>query len=179
MSDLIYKKFENSSSPNWDELFMRHVYLIASKSKDPRTKVGAILVYDGRIISQGYNGPPRNVNDKIAERHISPKKYFFYEHAERNSLFNCAYCGIKAHGAILFTQGQPCCDCMRGIINSGIKEIVLHTQWTAYEAEFGRDKWKESFEVSKQMAEEAGVPIRNFSQKLNLKGYLDGYEIDI
>ena len=51
--------FENYKAPCFDELFMRMVYLTATKSKDPSSKIGAVIVKDNRVISTGYNGFPR------------------------------------------------------------------------------------------------------------------------
>ena len=64
----------NNYIDNWDELFLRHVYLIGSKSKDKSTQIGAVLVSDGGIISEGYNGICRRVNDTLPARNIRPDK---------------------------------------------------------------------------------------------------------
>ena len=80
----------NNYIDNWDELFLRHVYLIGSKSKDKSTQIGAVLVSDGGIISEGYNGICRRVNDTLPARNIRPDKYNWYEHGERNSIYNAA-----------------------------------------------------------------------------------------
>ena len=75
---------DNSSFNNW---FLQGVYWVASKSKDPKTKIGAILVKDRRIISTGYNGIPMEVDDSINDRHQRPEKYKWYEHGERNAIY--------------------------------------------------------------------------------------------
>ena len=63
---------------NWDEYFLAMCQLVASKSKDRSTKVGAIIVGpDNEIVSTGYNGFPRGINDDIKERHERPLKYKF------------------------------------------------------------------------------------------------------
>src|SRR5437868_115563 len=98
---------------DWDEYFFRHVYLASQKSKDERTKIGAVLVRsDSRaIISEGFNGICRGVDDYNSKRSEKPIKYFFYEHAERNSIYNCARHGISTLNSICYTQGIPCADC--------------------------------------------------------------------
>src|SRR5438045_6573381 len=105
--------------PSWDEYFMRHVYLVASKSKDTRTKIGAVIVRDKRIISEGYNGICQGVYDHIESRYVKPKKYFFFEHGERNAVYGCARHGIATLGAKIYTQGIPCADCARAVIQAG------------------------------------------------------------
>lgn len=159
----------------WDELFMRHVYLIASKSKDISTKVGAVIVKNNAIISEGYNGICKGVLDSVDERHISPEKYYWFEHAERNSIFHCARNGIATDNTILYTQGLPCSDCTRSIIQSGIKEIVIHEEWDiGISLKLNRIKWQESCKRSDIMLNEAGILLRMFRGKLGCKTMVDG-----
>lgn len=165
--------------PSWDELFMRHVYLIASKSKDTRTKIGAILVRDKRVISEGYNGMPMGVCDCKPERFERPEKYFWFEHAERNSVYTCARYGIATEKTVMFTQGVPCADCARAVIQGGISEVVVHKQWQHFEKEFYWEKWLDSTKRSTAMLEEAGIPVRVYDGILGVKGYLDGKEISV
>jgi dCMP deaminase len=161
--------------PSWDELFMRHVYLIASKSKDKKTKIGAVLVFDKAIISEGYNGFPRRVDDDVPERHERPEKYFWAEHGERNAVYDCARRGVRTVGSILYTNGVPCSDCARAVIQAGVKEVVVHAQWQEVEKTgSGWDKWKESCARSEAMLTEAGVEIRVFDMILNEIAFRDG-----
>ncbi len=62
----------NYTPPDWNEWFLQGVYWVASKSKDPKTKIGALIVKDKRIISTGYNGIPIGVDDKNELRHERP-----------------------------------------------------------------------------------------------------------
>lgn len=175
-----HKTHSDWNTPSWDELFVRHAYLIASKSKDRKTKIGAVLVRDNSVISEGYNGFCRGVEDDVSDRHERPEKYFWTEHAERNCIFHCARHGISTLGTVLYTQGLPCSDCTRAIIQSGIKEIVLHENWE-HDVALGirRDKWSESGQRSDVMIYESGVKVRIFSGKLGMKTMIDGniYEI--
>lgn len=161
---------------NWDELFMRHVYLIASKSKDRRTKIGAVLVKDNRVISEGYNGMPIGVNDNIDARHEKPFKYDYFVHAEHNSILSCARFGISSSKTTLYTQGIPCCHCSQAIIQGGISEIVVHSQWPNLTHS---EKWIESTKVSQTLLTEAKIPVRWFDKVLGIKGFLDGREIEV
>lgn len=163
--------------PSWDELFMRHAYLISSKSKDSRTRIGAVLVRGQRVISEGYNGMARGVNDNVAARYERPEKYFWFEHAERNSIYGCALHGIATGGSILYTQGIPCADCARGVIQAGIREIVIHRQWDSMMRQ--RAGWKESHDVSANMLQEAGVGLRDFDLVLHVQSMMDGKIVDV
>lgn len=153
---------------SWDEYFMRHVYLAARKSKDPSSKIGSVIVKDNSIISEGYNGMPVGVSDLVKERYIRPNKYYYFEHAERNSIFHCSRHGIPTKNSILYTQGLPCSDCARAIIQSGIKTIVLHKQYENVGLMSNREKWIESGKVSKEMLSEANVEIKIFDKELGV-----------
>jgi dCMP deaminase len=166
--------------PTWDELFLKHVYLIASKSKDTKTKVGAVIVKNNAIISEGYNGFCRGVSDAIPSRYERPEKYFWAEHAERNSIYHCARNGIATEGTTLYTQGLPCSDCTRAIIQSGITEIVLHEEWEhGISFNVNREKWNESGQRSDIMIYESRIKVRVVGAKLGVKAMLDGkiYEL--
>ncbi len=102
------------------------------------------------------------------------KKYYF-EHAERNSLYQCAYHGIRAAGTTMYTQGIPCADCARAIIQSGVSEVVIHQQWPAVCS----PAWETSCKHSKRMLEEAGVNLRIWDGKLDVKGLADGKLIEV
>lgn len=161
---------------NWDEYFMRHVYLAASKSKDASTHIGAVLVRENRVIGEGFNGICRGVIDAFPHRDERPEKYFWYEHGERNSIYNCAYHGIATKDSVMYTNDVPCADCARAAIQAGIVEIVLHRQW--HELGMG-EKWKENARRSLEMFEEAGIKIRYFNGELGLESLLNGEVIKI
>jgi len=170
----LLSEFKNYVPPTWDESFMRHVYLVASKSKDRRTKIGSVLVINNTIISSGYNGFPRGVNDDVDERHERPEKYFWAEHSERNAVFDCARRGVSSFGSILYTNGVPCSDCSRAVIQAGVKGIIVHAQWQEIEKSVNWNKWVESANRSNKMFEEAGVSVKIFDKCLGVKAYLDG-----
>ncbi len=165
--------------PSWQEYFMRHVYLASSKSKDTRTKIGSILVKDHSVISEGYNGICRGVKDDLSERYERPEKYFWQEHAERNSIYSCARYGISSKDSIMFTNGIPCADCARAAIQAGISGVIVHKQWQDYEEKFYWEKWIESGKRSTQMFDEAGIQVHIFNGKLGIKSMLDGKIVEI
>ena len=118
------------SQMKWDHFFIEMARLTASKSKDPSTKVGCVLVgQDNQVLSIGYNGFPRWVDgddDPNGERWTRPIKYEYVEHAERNAIFNAARSGIVLDGAIAYLNWEPtpCAACTRALIQAGIVTIV-------------------------------------------------------
>lgn len=155
---------------------MRHVYLAAEKSPDPKTKIGAVLVRDRNIISTGYNGFARKVLD-LEERYNNRElKRRMVCHAEFNSIVTAARLGISTLNSVLYSQGIVCAECCKSVIQGGISEIVVHKQWPNLTYS---PNWIESIELSESMLKEAGINIRWFDRVLGIKGKLDGNEIEI
>ena len=160
--------------PTWDELFMRDAYNYASKSKDTSTKIGSVIVKDNIPLMHGYNGIPRKVRDDVPTRNTRPEKYFYYEHAERNAFFNAARKGIATENATMYCMASPCAECARGIINVGIIRLVLHKQWDDIGILKMYDRWKESFDRSMSMLNEAGVKVEFLDTNLGCQTMIDG-----
>ncbi len=149
--------------PSWDEYFMSMVYLVAAKSKDKKTHVGAVIIGpDKEIKSTGYNSFVRRLNDNVPERQESPEKYYWFEHAERNAIYNATLIGTSLKDCKMYTNGIPCADCARGIIQSGIREIIVDKTWNDQNPK----KWFEHAERSLKMFEETGVEIRYWEGRL-------------
>lgn len=173
------EKFQNYIPPDWDEFFMRTVYLTALKSKDTRTKIGSVIVKDKRVISTGYNGICGGVNDNIMSRYNLPEKYIYFEHSERNSIYQCAKHGTSCNGATMYSQGISCTDCARAIIQSGIKEFVVHKQWEDKFIELASSTWRDGIKHSIEMFNESNVNLRYFDKFLSIDGYCGGFKIKI
>jgi len=146
-------------SIKWYKYFVEMADLVASKSKDESTKVGAVIIDDDyTVISTGYNGLPRGVNDNDPGRQTRPIKYMFFEHAERNAIYNAARNGhpLKGSTMILNFEPCPCADCTRAVIQSGIKRVVGYK-----DRKFPGSKavWGESMRVSREMMREAGIEV--------------------
>jgi dCMP deaminase len=142
---------------SWDDLYMTMVYLIAMKSKDESSHIGAVVVGpDNEVRSVGYNSFPRGINDNLAERQERPEKYYWFSHAEVNTINNAALIGIPLKNCKMYTNGIPCTNCARSIINSGIKEVIVDKCWDDNNV----DIWKEQAKISSVMFKEAGVKIR-------------------
>ena len=178
------KKDKLPTPPTWHEYFMALAYLTASKSKDPSTKVGAVIVAEGNsVISTGYNGLPRGCNDDLPERNLRPIKYAWYEHAERNAIYNAAGQSVALKNTIIYTPGLPCVDCLRGIIQSGLGAIFIHKEWReAITPLITSDQpwYKGQRSVVNEMIEETGIEV--FELSLNLPsstGFFNGQRITL
>ena len=149
--------------PNWDEYFMRMAELVKTKSKDRSTQVGSVIVGEGHIVlSVGYNGFPRGINDEIEERHERPIKYHWVEHSERNSIFSAARSGTKLLGSTIYITGGgfACSDCARAIVQAGIAEAV------GMQGNFiGAGPWEESCRIGEEIMREAGVKLTTLNEK--------------
>jgi len=109
---------------NKDVYFMNLCVNVAKRSLDPNTKHGSVFVdLAGGILSTGYNSPVRNsVDGKVPL--AAPDKYDFFEHSERNAIYQAAKHGTSLNDSILYVTGLPCIDCIRGIIQSGTKKVI-------------------------------------------------------
>ncbi len=143
-------------SDKWNKRFMELAFLVASWSKDLSTKTGAVIVGpDKEIRATGYNGPVRGVDDDIPERLERPTKYDFFEHAERNALFNACLTGVQVKGCTMYATHAPCVDCARAIIQAGIKTVI--TNKIVIDENTPKNTWRDKLIVSAQMFKEAGV----------------------
>ena len=134
---------------NWTEYFLSIAEAVKMKSKDRRTQIGAVIVgEDKEIVSTGFNSFPRGINDDVEERQVRPEKYYWFEHAERNALYNAARIGVSTKNTTMYlTCGIPCADCARGIISSGVKAIYCKEEDTTK----NREHWDEHAKRSLQM----------------------------
>ena len=140
----------------WVQYFQELAHTIKKKSKDRNTQIGVVIVgKDKEIISTGYNSFPRGINDEVLERQERPEKYYWFEHAERNAIYNAARIGVSTKGCTMYLScGIPCADCARGIINAGIVRIFCER----IDSTKG-PHWNESQERSWEMLEEAEVKV--------------------
>lgn len=146
----------------WELRWVEEAEKIASWSKDQNTKIGAIIVDDKwrDDDAKGYNGIPRGVEDdieKVPERYSREggEKYYWFEHGERNAIYNACRKGISPVGKTMYLNcGVPCMDCARGIIQVGIKKIVCKEMPVPSYV-----LWEEHFKRSRIMFKEAGVEV--------------------
>lgn len=151
-------------SEKWHYRFMEVAELVKTWSKDMSTKVGAVVVGpDREIRSTGYNGVVRGVEDDIPERLERPTKYDFFEHAERNAVYNACLIGASLKGCVIYVTAMPCPDCARAIIQSGIKMVV--TRKVEIDENSPTGTWRDKLVYSEQMFREAGIECITLEQK--------------
>jgi len=137
----------------WFRRFVDLAQHISSWSKDPSTKVGAVIFDDDkRIVSVGYNGFPKNLYDAPEKYENREVKYKMVIHAEMNSILfsqkNLKGCSVATWPFI------SCANCTTAIIQSGIKRIVSPKL-----PENLIERWGKSCELSIEMYQEAGVEV--------------------
>jgi len=164
----IYSKDAGSGNTGWSEIkampplrpdwswvgfFMGMAHYVATASKDPSTKTGSVIVdRERRVVSIGYNGFPRGVNDAPERYHDRPLKYKLIVHCEENAILN-APLGVR--GCTLFSTKFPCSECAKVIIQSGIRAVVHATHGTnASDA-----AWAEDARISRMAMSEAGIYV--------------------
>ena len=145
---------------NWIVYFLNIAEQVKLKSKDQSTQIGAVIVgIDNEVLSTGYNSFPRGMDDSKEERQERPEKYFWFEHAERNAIYNAARVGTPLKNSTIYlTSGLPCMDCARGIVNSGIKIVYCKEVCTTK----NKEKWDESQKKSFQLLLECGVDVKYY-----------------
>ena len=141
---------------SWDEYFMGIALLSSMRSKDPSTQVGACIVDgDKKVVSIGYNGMPRGVDDdSIPWGHGEglDSKYLYVCHAEFNAILNTRD-GSALNGCRIYVTLFPCNECAKAIVQVGIKEVI-----------FASDKYHDGLEqqASRRILEMAGVSYRPY-----------------
>ena len=105
-----------------DERYMRMARIWAENSYCERRKVGALLVKDKMIISDGYNGTPAGFENRCEDENGNSKSYVL--HAEANAITKIARSNNSSDGATLYVTASPCIECAKLIIQSGIKRVV-------------------------------------------------------
>lgn len=143
---------------NWDDYFMNVAILSAERSKDPNTKVGAVIVNEEkRIVGIGYNGFPNGCSDEDfpweREGDYQDTKYAYVVHAEENAILNST---TSLKGGSIYVSLFPCNECAKKIIQSGIKEVVfLSDKYSGTPTDI----------ASKRMLSAAGVTTRKLSMQ--------------
>lgn len=140
----------------WDRRFLQLCNHISEWTEDRDFNVGAVIVGPGlEIRSTGYNGLPRGVSDDDDARfdRKSGEKFFWFEHAERNAIYNAARFGAALADCTLYVNRFPCADCARAIIQSGI--TTIHCP----EKPQNDGALDHSFDVSEVLIQESGVKL--------------------
>lgn len=115
-----------NNRPSKIKNLMNIAEIIAQRSHDSETKVGAVLVSNksGAILSTGYNGFVRGANDNTLPT-TRPDKYEYILHAEQNLISNAARHGVSMEDTTLICTLSPCKLCMRMLVNCGITKVIV------------------------------------------------------
>ena len=142
----------NGVSEKWDQRFLDLAKLVASWSKDPSTKVGAVIVRPNRTVAAlGYNGFPRGVLDHEERYADRDQKYPMVVHAEMNAIINSRE---SLEGCTLYvTPLPPCAQCAGVIIQRGIARVVIEQKRELPE------NWKKQYDISSTMFRETSVAV--------------------
>jgi dCMP deaminase len=158
-------------SEKWDRHFLKRCILVAEASKDPSTRVGALIARPDTPpiqVSDGFNGFPRGVADtpeRLADRDT---KLRLIVHAERNAMLNAARLGVSVAGCTLYFAavdtrtgtwwGGCCCTaCAIEAIQAGIRRVVTGPMDAIPE------RWLSDVQLSRSVLEEAGVKVEEIS----------------
>jgi dCMP deaminase len=140
---------------SWDECFMRMAHVIAERSKDPSTQAGAVVVDENNVvIGLGYNGWPRGIKNEDLpwdrEGDFENTKYAYVCHAEENAIYNA---NSPTKDCKIYCTLFPCNECVKTIIQNGIKEVI-------YES----DKYADTppIKAAKRMLKLVKIPFRQY-----------------
>jgi dCMP deaminase len=106
-----------------DQRYLKMANIWAQNSYCKRRQVGAILVKDKMIISDGYNGTPSGFENICEDENSKTKPYVL--HAEANAITKVAKSNNSSDGATLYVTSSPCMECAKLIIQAGIKRVVF------------------------------------------------------
>ena len=149
-----------SNTDKWDSRFMEMAELVSTWSKDPSTQIGVVIVDPlRRIVSTGYNGFPRGLSDAPERYEERSMKYAHIVHGELNAILSAD--SRRLEGATLYLAGlpgPPCANCMKHILQTGIKRIVSTS------GDYS-ERWLEDFSISFGMMEQVGIRYEEISNE--------------
>ena len=152
-------------SLRWDLHFLQLALDHARMSKDPSTRVGAVIVGpDNEIRSVGFNGFPRRIADSPERLNNREEKLKLVVHGEMNAILAAARVGVSVNGCVMYVAatdaisgkvwgGNPCTRCTVEVIQAGIKRVV---SWPIYTVPF---QWREDVRYARNLLIEADVAI--------------------
>lgn len=117
----------NKKQEQFDKSYLRMALVWSANSYCKRRKVGAILVKDRMIISDGFNGTPSGFENICEDEEGKTKPYVL--HAEANAISKVAKSGNDSSGATLYVTDAPCMECSKLIIQAGIKRVVYMIEY--------------------------------------------------
>ena len=143
-----------------DQRYLRMARIWAENSYCKRRKVGALVVKEKMIISDGYNGTPSGFENVCEDATNTTKPYVL--HAEANAITKLARSSNNSDGATLYVTASPCIECAKLIIQAGIKRVIYGEQ---YRLTDGID-----------LLRRAGIEVKYLNPDENSNEYSDDYE---
>lgn len=140
------------------EELLLEAYNIALQSLDSSNQNGAVIVAESGEIRRGVNNFPDGVEFSEERSEHRPDKYWYFEHSERDAIYQCAFDGVATQNAIMYCPWSSCCDCARGIIESGIRKVVMHSE----RMQMTPGRWIEDVNTALSMMQEGGVELEYF-----------------
>lgn len=156
------------------EFFMQAAILLSCESKCVSKKVGCIITKNGRIISTGYNGSPEGYKNccDIFDSNFDRKEHHKWSdeneiHAEMNAILFASKNGMSIKGATIFSTLQPCHNCLKNIVQTGIKHIIYMNEYDKYD-------YNESF---MKYIKDKGIKYEHFRNDKLVKFLLNNTDI--
>lgn len=116
----------------WDSYFLDLAHHVASRSKDPSTQVGCVLVRRNEVVATGYNGMPAEAEEK-PHHWERPIKYDLVLHSEVNAVGRAARNGVSVLGTTAYLTHFPCLGCAKVLAAAGVVRVVaqrlMHSGW--------------------------------------------------
>lgn len=147
----------------WERRFLSMAELVSSWSKDPSTKVGAVIADPfNRVVSVGYNGPPRRTHDDVvADRDRKLRRTI---HAEKNAIL---FARRDLFGCSLFVTHHPCAQCASLIAQAGIAR-VFHLPTPDQFAV----RWRDDMMEAQEIFDECGILLRVLNTSVDTDGII-------
>lgn len=142
--------------PNWDFYFMAIAQVVATRSRDPSSQIGAVLVNPAkRIVATGYNGFPSGIADHEHRWLTREEKLKYVVHAERNAFLSAAFSGNCTEGSTLFIHPFPTCsECAKDAIQVGVIRVVSPPL-----PPDAAPRWKEDMDFARELLLERRITI--------------------
>jgi dCMP deaminase len=154
---------------DWHQRFLSMARMVASWSKDPSTKVGALAVRDRRVLASGYNGLPTHVGDDLERLMNREVRLSMTVHAEANVIAYAARHGVCLNGSTIYVFPLMTCNqCAAQLIQAGISRVFVPNFVEPL-------RWQESFDTARQMFIEAGVGVSRIPMTGPIEPALEGY----
>lgn len=133
--------------------------LVSTWSKDPSTQVGCVIVdKDKKVLSLGYNGLPKGVDDSDEILHNRDKKYKVVIHAEVNAVLNAK---SSLQNSTIYLTHPPCSNCMSVLIQSGISKVICIKP-----SDDIKERYKDSYALSEMMRYSVGMTYIEFDKNI-------------